>query len=173
VRTDEEAAQQLDALATLGDSEILVIGHTHVPHAHAAGRGPLLRGRAGTIARALLPGAYTLVLPNPGRRYRWLTGSTPDAIGVRVPDVSGAAAELLKRAGAYAASSANARGGADPCSLDEVPDEIRAVAAAELDCGVLPGTPSTVLDFTGREPRVLREGAAPSDEALRIVAHVL
>ncbi len=134
---------------------------------------PELRGRAGTIARALLPGPYTLVLPNPGRRYRWLTGAMPEAIGVRVPDVSGAAAELLERVGAYAASSANARGGADPCSLEDVPEEIRAHAAAELDGGTLPGTPSTVLDFTGREPRVLREGAAPSDEALRRVAQVL
>jgi L-threonylcarbamoyladenylate synthase len=31
---------------------------------------PELRGRAGTIARALLPGPYTLVLANPARRFR-------------------------------------------------------------------------------------------------------
>jgi tRNA A37 threonylcarbamoyladenosine synthetase subunit TsaC/SUA5/YrdC len=29
---------------------------------------PELRGRSGEIVRALLPGPYTLVLPNPGRR---------------------------------------------------------------------------------------------------------
>jgi L-threonylcarbamoyladenylate synthase len=136
-------------------------------------RVPELRGRAGTIARALLPGPYTLVLPNPGRRYRWLTGSTPEAIGVRVPDVTGPARELLERVGAYAASSANARGGPDPCTLDDVPEEIRAATAAALDCGELAGTPSTVLDFTGPEPRVLREGAAPSEEALRAVASLV
>lgn len=134
---------------------------------------PELRGRAGKIARALLPGPYTLVLPNPGRRYRWLTGSTPEAIGVRVPDVAGPARELLERVGAYAASSANARGGPDPCTLDDVPEDIRAAAAAALDCGELAGTPSTVIDFTGPEPRVLREGAAPSEDALRLVAPVL
>ena len=134
---------------------------------------PELRGRAGTIARALLPGPYTLVLPNPGRRYPWLTGSAPEAIGVRVPDVTGPARELLLRVGAYAASSANARGGPDPCRLDEVPEDIRAVAAAALGGGELAGTPSTVLDFTGPEPRVLREGAAPSEEALRRVGQVL
>jgi L-threonylcarbamoyladenylate synthase len=134
---------------------------------------PELRGRSGKIARALLPGPYTLVLPNPGRRYRWLTGSTPEAIGVRVPAVSGDAAELLRRLGAVAASSANERGGPDPRTLDEVPEEIRAVAAAALDCGELAGTPSTVLDFTGSEPRVIREGAAPSEEALRRVGQVL
>ena len=35
---------------------------------------PELRGRAAVLARALLPGPYTLVLPNPAQRYRWLTG---------------------------------------------------------------------------------------------------
>ena len=38
---------------------------------------PELRGRAGTIARALLPGPYTLVLANPARRFRWLCGPNP------------------------------------------------------------------------------------------------
>ena len=46
---------------------------------------PELRGRAGVLVRALLPGQFTLVLANPGERFRWLTGSTPDRIGVRVP----------------------------------------------------------------------------------------
>ena len=49
-----------------------------------------------------------------------------------------------------------------------MPAEIRAAAAA-LDGGELPGTPSTVIDFTGAEPRVLREGAVPSEEAIRRV----
>lgn len=134
---------------------------------------PELRGRAGRIARALLPGPYTLVLPNPARRYRWLTGTSPDAIGVRVPAVAGVARDVLARAGAYAASSANARGGPDPRALAEVPEEIRAAADALVDGGELAGTPSTVLDFTGPEPVVLREGAAPSAEALRLVAAVV
>ena len=134
---------------------------------------PELRGRAGRIASALLPGPYTLVLPNPARRYRWLAGSTPDAIGVRVPEATGVARAVLDRAGAYAATSANASGGADPRTLDEVPEEIRAAAEAVVDGGALAGTPSTVLDFTGPEPVVLREGAAPSEDALRLVAAVV
>lgn len=134
---------------------------------------PELRGRSGMIARALLPGPYTLVLANPARRYRWLTGATPDAIGVRVPDVTGPAQEVLDRVGAYAASSANARGGADPRSLADVPEEILAAADAVLDAGELPGTASTVLDFTGAEPRVVREGAAPSADAFARAAAAL
>jgi L-threonylcarbamoyladenylate synthase len=130
---------------------------------------PELRGRPGKIVSALLPGPYTLVLPNPGRRYHWMTGTRPDTIGVRVPELSGPGAELLARVGAVAATSANVHGGGDARRLDDVPEEIRKGCAAVVDGGELPGTASTVIDFTGAEPVVLREGAAPSSEALEPV----
>ena len=136
-------------------------------------RVPELRGRPERIASALLPGPYTLVLANPARRYPWLTGRSPEALGVRVPGMTGVARELLARVGALAATSANLHGGADPRTLDDVPDEIRAAAGALLDGGELAGTPSTVLDFSGAEPRVLREGAAPAADALERVAAVV
>jgi L-threonylcarbamoyladenylate synthase len=127
---------------------------------------PELRGRSGTIARALLPGPYTLVFPNPGRRFRWLTGSRPETIGVRVPRVDGEVKQLLDRLGAVAATSANRHGEPDPRSVAEIPEEILTRCAAIVDVGELPGTPSTVIDFTGREPVVLREGAGPVEAAL-------
>lgn len=133
---------------------------------------PELRGRAGTIASALLPGPYTLILANPARRYRWLTGTTPDAIGVRVPDFVGPGRDVLDRVGALVATSANLAGGAETRRFVDVPAELLVVAAG-VDGGELPGIPSTVIDFTGREPMVLREGAAPSVEALRRVADAL
>jgi L-threonylcarbamoyladenylate synthase len=133
---------------------------------------PELRGRAGVVARGLLPGPYTLVLPNPARRYPWLTGERPDTIGVRVPRVGGLAAEILGAVGAIAATSANRHGDADPRRLEEVPREILDAVAAVVDGGDLPGTPSTVLDLTGQEPVVLREGAVPGAEALARVAEV-
>ena len=134
---------------------------------------PELGGGADRVARALLPGPYTLVVPNPARRYPWLTGATPDAIGVRVPDLTGAARLLLDRVGALTATSANLPGGPDPRTLASVPAEIRRAADALLDGGELAGTPSTVLDLTGPEPRVLREGAVSAAEALRLVARLL
>ena len=128
---------------------------------------PELRGRAGVIARALLPGPYTLVLPNPARRYRWLTGTNYDTIGVRVPELPEPTAELLSRVNALAATSANLQGEPDPARLEDVPEEFREAAAVALDGGELPGQPSTVLDFTGSEPRVLREGGASGAEAIK------
>jgi L-threonylcarbamoyladenylate synthase len=126
---------------------------------------PELRGDVGLL-RGLLPGPYTLILPNPGRRYPWLTGSSPGTIGVRVPELEGPGAEVLEHVGAVAATSANLHGGPEPRRLDDVPVEIRAGAAAVVDGGELPGTPSTVLDLTGEAPRVVREGAVPAAEAI-------
>jgi L-threonylcarbamoyladenylate synthase len=128
---------------------------------------PELRGRAASLARLLLPGPLTLILPNPARRFRWITGTNVEAIGVRVPELEGPGRDVLRRLGALVATSANHPGEPDPRRLDEVPQEIREGAGAALDGGELPGTPSTVVDLTGAEPRVLREGALPADEVLR------
>jgi L-threonylcarbamoyladenylate synthase len=128
---------------------------------------PELCGATASKLLALLPGPYTLVVPNPARRFPWLTGTNPDAIGVRVPTVEGPRGEVLRRVGAVVATSANHPGGPDPATAAEVPEEIRAGAGAVVDAGRLPGTPSTVVDLTAAEPRILREGAVPVDEVLR------
>jgi L-threonylcarbamoyladenylate synthase len=133
-------------------------------------RVPELHGAAATIAAALLPGPFTLILPNPARRYPWLAGTTPDAIGVRVPAVEGPGAAVLGAVGVVAATSANLAGGRDPRSVDELAPELRARVAAVVDGGELPGTASTVVDLTAPEPLVVREGAVPAAEALARVA---
>lgn len=134
---------------------------------------PELPGPSLAVARALLPGPYTLVLPNPARRFRWLGGTRPDTIGVRVPVLQDAVRAVVQQLGAVAATSANLHGGPDPRRVADVPEELRQAAAAVVDAGELPGTPSTVLDLTGAEPEVLREGAVRAEEALRKVADAL
>jgi L-threonylcarbamoyladenylate synthase len=126
----------------------------------AADVGALLEAVPGLperVLRALLPGAYTLVLADPRGE---------GTVGVRVPDLPPAARAVVAAVGVVAATSANEHGGPDPGSVDDIPARIRGAAAAIVDVGQLPGTPSTVLDFTGAEPRVLREGAASSADAL-------
>ena len=118
-------------------------------------------------ARQLLPGPLTLVVANPAGRFRWLTGANPRALGVRVPVLAGATREILAELGAVVATSANLPGEPDPRRLEDVPDEIRTRAAALVDGGALPGTPSTVVDLTAATPRILREGAVAADEVLR------
>ena len=117
----------------------------------------------------MLPGPFTLVLPNSQRAFPWLTGSRTDTIGVRVPELRGEALAAVVEVGGVAATSANLHEGPDPRRLEDVPEAIRAGAGALVDGGELAGTPSTVIDFAGAEPRVLREGAASSEEAIRRV----
>jgi tRNA threonylcarbamoyl adenosine modification protein (Sua5/YciO/YrdC/YwlC family) len=118
------------------------------------------------VLEAVFPGAYTLVLENPLRRYSWLNGVRPETIGVRVPDLTPATRVILDGVGAVAATSANDPGEAAAASLDEVPDRIRRACGAELDAGRLPGTASTVIDLSGDVPDVIREGATPSADAI-------
>jgi L-threonylcarbamoyladenylate synthase len=96
-----------------------------------------------------LPGAYTLVV---------------GVVGVRVPVLPPAAAAVVREVGVVAATSANLSGGADPRRVDDVPQQIRAACGAIVDAGELPGVPSTVIDLTGDEPRILRQGAGPVPE---------
>lgn len=112
-----------------------------------------------TLTEGLLPGPYTLIVPNPERRFPWIAGETPEKIGVRVPELPAETAQVLAEVGVIAATSANAAGGPNARRVEEIPADIRAACGAILDVGELPGVPSTVLDLTGDEPRVLREGA--------------
>jgi L-threonylcarbamoyladenylate synthase len=96
-----------------------------------------------------LPGPYTLVF---------------GPVGVRVPDLPPSAAEVVREVGVVVATSANLSGGPDPRRVEDVPEEIRSACGAIVDAGELPGIPSTVIDLTGAEPRVLRPGAGPRPE---------
>jgi len=116
--------------------------------------------------RLLLPGPFTLIVENPARRYAWLNPQRPDAIGLRVPAVTGAPRAVLEALGAVVATSANLPGAADPRRLEDVPPEIAAAVDVVIEGGELPGTPSTVVDLTGPEPRVLRDGAVTAADAL-------
>lgn len=97
-----------------------------------------------SVLERYLPGPFTLVFGD---------------IGVRVPNLPPSAAAVVREVGVVAATSANLAGGRDPRRVEEVPEKVRAACGAIVDAGELPGLPSTVLDLTGDEPRVLRQGA--------------
>ena len=96
-------------------------------------------------AKKLLPGPVTVILA--------------DGRGIRVPTqplLAGITTPVLQ-------TSANPSGGPDPRRLADVDPAIRAAVDLEIDGGELPGTPSTVVDLSGEEPRIVREGAVPAD----------
>lgn len=110
--------------------------------------------RAEEIIRKWWPGPLTLILHSTG-------GAT---LGVRVPQHE-VALELLRASGPLMTTSANLHG-KEPAMTAEEASELPGLTAI-LDGGRAPGgTPSTVLDLTGPEPHILRQGAISAQELL-------
>jgi L-threonylcarbamoyladenylate synthase len=124
----------------------------------SVGKAAEVLGPIGSAGAELLPGPVTLIVPNPGGRFAYLCGPTPDRIGLRVPELVPDIAALADAVGGLAMTSANRRGDPAPGRLVDVPDELRSVAAVVVDGGPLPGVASTVIDVTGRRPVVIRPG---------------
>ncbi len=125
---------------------------------------PELGPRTAGALRALLPGAVTLLLPNPAGRFPLACGpGAADVLGVRVPQWPRALAALADVRWPVLQSSANVAGGPDARRLQDVPQYMREHTDLVLDGGTLPGTPSTVVDLRGYELderwSVAREGA--------------
>jgi len=137
---------------------------------------PELGRRTTAALEALLPGAVTLLLPNPRRRYPLACGPDPATLGLRVPEWPEALAGLGAVRWPVLQSSANLTGETEARTLDAVPESIRDAADLVLDGGELPGTPSTVVDLRAFEDHdgwaIAREGAVPAaaiERALRRV----
>jgi L-threonylcarbamoyladenylate synthase len=132
---------------------------------------PELGERTRAAVERLLPGALTLVLPNPARRYPLACGPTPERIGVRVPALEGELAALAVVGWPVLQSSANRTGEPDARRVADIDERVRAGVDLVLDAGELPGTPSTVVDLSDYEEdggfSVIREGAIPREAVVR------
>jgi len=115
----------------------------------------------------LLPGPVTVLLPNPATRFPLACGAEPSRLGLRVPKLDEKLEPLSFVQTPVLQSSANPTGDSDARSLEDVDARIRRGADIELDAGLLPGTPSTVIDLSSYEESgsfdVLREGAVSAD----------
>ncbi|MCB1013851.1 MAG: threonylcarbamoyl-AMP synthase [Acidimicrobiales bacterium] len=108
------------------------------------------------LAGAFWPGPLTLVLPRrPGLDLP--LGGAAATIGVRWPDHP-LVARLATAVGPLATTSANRTGRPTPVTAGEAAASLTGDVAAVLDGGPCAGTASTVVDVTGPEPVVLREG---------------
>jgi tRNA threonylcarbamoyl adenosine modification protein (Sua5/YciO/YrdC/YwlC family) len=118
------------------------------------------------------PGALSINLkPQLGLSWDLGDANSLDKISVRVP-ASEFVLEILKKTGPLAIASAAAVGGSpiqDGADLDFSDVEVAAVFTA----GVLPqGAPSTVIEFTGAQGRIVREGAIPRSEITALVSDI-
>jgi L-threonylcarbamoyladenylate synthase len=116
---------------------------------------------ARSVAARFWPGPLTLVLPRTERSSPWYLGERPHSIGVRVPDHAISAA-LLRATGPLAVTSANVSGMDPLLEGTALVDTFREAVAVylQLPPGVRPSgqRPSTVVDMTGSDPAVVREG---------------
>jgi L-threonylcarbamoyladenylate synthase len=114
-----------------------------------------------TLAARFWPGPLTIVVPkHPALPEAVSAGAT---VGVRIPDHPLARA-LLRAAGPLAVTSANRSGWPAPSVADEVLAQLGGRIELILDGGRTPGgAPSTVVDCTGAEPKILRAGPIGSE----------
>lgn len=165
--SDRLAVQRLYRLKRrpLGKPSAVMLFDVEVALAALPELGALTRG----ALERLLPGAVTLLLPNPAERFPLACGADPSVVGLRVPlvpSLRGVRWPVLQ-------SSANLAGGPDPRRLEDVPDAVRRLADLVLDGGELPGTASTVIDLRSYEEAgawsIVREGAvAAADVAVAL-----
>jgi len=125
---------------------------------------------AHNLAKAYWPGALTLVVKasdRVGKDFR----ADDDTVALRSPDHEVVMELIQASGGPIIATSANTSGQPAPGDFVEVEERIVAAADVVLDGGeTAHRTASTVVDCTGPEPAIIREGAIPTD-AIIAAAH--
>jgi L-threonylcarbamoyladenylate synthase len=108
------------------------------------------------FAARFWPGPLTCIVPK--KRTLPPAVSATSTVAVRIPDHPNALA-LLRAAGPMAVTSANISGKANPSTAQEVYEQLQGRIPLILDGGKTPGgIPSTLVDCTGSQPVILRDG---------------
>jgi L-threonylcarbamoyladenylate synthase len=108
------------------------------------------------LAKRFWPGPLTILVPK--RVDLPEAVSATETVGVRVPDHE-VARGLLRAAGPMAVTSANISGAQSPVTAEEVYEQLAGRIALIVDGGRTPGgVPSTLVDCTVPELKILREG---------------
>ena len=117
------------------------------------------------LARAFWPGPLTLVLKPTAAGRRAAQGFP--SLGLRVPGHDGLRGVLRAARVPFASTSANRSGEPECRDTAAVAAAFPEGLAAVLDGGTVRGKPSTVVDFTGEQPVLLREGRLRWSQVLR------
>jgi len=116
------------------------------------------------LASRFWPGPLTILVPKRADLPEAVSATA--TVGARVPDHEVARA-LLRAAGPMAVTSANISGKLSPVTAQEVYEQLKDRIDLIIDGGKTPGgVPSTLVDCTSEELKVLREGPLSLDELL-------
>ena len=107
------------------------------------------------------PGPLTVILPSKDNQ---------DTIGIRMPD-STIALNLIEQSGCtIAAPSANLEGKKPPTNVTEALADLDGLVELAIDGGPVEfGISSSIVDFTGEKPTVIREGVISQSDVDRAV----
>ncbi|MGW0182541.1 L-threonylcarbamoyladenylate synthase [Nocardia sp. NPDC003345] len=127
-----------------------------------------VRPQARDLIRAFWPGGLSVVVQQ-APSLAWDLGDARGTVMLRMP-LHPVALELLQEVGPLAVSSANISGRPAAANAEQAREQLGSVVGVYLDGGPAEhATPSTIVDLTGDQPRILREGAV----ATAAVAEVL
>jgi L-threonylcarbamoyladenylate synthase len=115
-------------------------------------------GQARDLIEAFWPGALTVVVEH-APSLAWDLGDARGTVAIRMP-LHPVALELLAETGPMAVSSANVTSMPPAVTAQQAYEQLGESVSVYLDGGEAPaGQPSTIVDLTGPDPVVLREGA--------------
>ncbi len=119
------------------------------------------------IIQRFLPGPVTFIMHKKAVVPDILN---PTAVGIRIPD-NDIARLLVNKAGVpVTATSANISGAPQAYKIENIVRYFGEGVDVILDAGQLPyRPPSTIVDLTGPKPVLIREGAVPFAEILRVL----
>ena len=125
--------------------------------------------RARVLAEAFWPGPLTIILPRKDTVPDIVTAGG-QTVGIRCPNHP-KALELLRLTGVpLAAPSANISGMPSPKSVAEVLNYFDGQIECIIDGGISAlGVESTIVDLTAEPYRVLRRGALPEEDVMRVL----
>ncbi len=119
------------------------------------------------LCEAFWPGGLTVIVPRKNTLPELI--SNTDRIGIRMPDHA-IDLEMMKTFGPLATTSANLSGKPSTKSAQDVFDQLNSRIPLILDGGICPGgIPSTVVDCSGTEPIILREGPISSEAIFKVL----
>jgi L-threonylcarbamoyladenylate synthase len=125
---------------------------------------------AESISKKFLPGPLTVILPAKPTISKLVTAGT-GKVGLRIPNHPVALKLLDFVGGAITSTSANLSGGSIPSTAKGALEQLGKHVNIALDSGKCKfGLPSTVLDLTSEQPKVLREGPISSGEIMKALA---
>jgi L-threonylcarbamoyladenylate synthase len=149
IASNEEAVARIAAMKERPGDKAFVIIAASIDQLESLG------ATVPEILRTIWPAPLTAILPR-----------GESTVAARIPDLAWLRS-LLARTGPLVSTSANRSGEAPVTSPQELDERLRTQLEALLDQGACEGKPSTIADFTGSSPKLVREGDAHFSQFLR------